>query len=217
MIFNTEIIRFNYIMEGLRKVLVINGCSQGKQSHPAPARDFYTGQLFRMVRKFSELHEFAQRILSGKYGLLTMDDLVYTYNLKIKTKADVKRVQDKCLYRLVELHKAYDTIIVILGKKYREVISPILDSKCLILFDKRGIFGYYSLIARLNQLPTSQVLDELSRFRAIECLHAKVERDLPRRCYFCHHKSKTKCTWNLESQTQIHNHIQIKTTSEGEL
>ncbi len=139
-------------MEGLHKVLVINSCSQGKQPQPAPAREFYTGQLFHMVRKFSELHGFEQRILSGKYGLLTLDDLVDPYDLKITTKADIKRVQEKCLYRLVELHKTYDTIIIILGKKYRDVISPIIDSKCLVVFDKKGIFAYYSLIAYLNQI-----------------------------------------------------------------
>ena len=170
-----------------------------------------------MIRKFSELHGFDQKIVSGKYGLLTMDDLVIPYDMKISTKADVKRVQDKCLYRLVELHKAYDTIIVILGKKYREVISPILDSKCLILFDKRGIFGYYSLIAKLNQLPTSQILNELSRFRAIECLHIKVDEYLPRTCYFCQFQNKNKCDWNSESQlNKTHIPIQIKQTSEGE-
>jgi len=222
MVFNTEIFRFNYIMEGLRKVLVINGCSQNKLPQPAPARDFYTGQLFRMVRKFSELHEFDQRILSGKYGLVTMNDLVDPYDLKISTKADIKRVRDKCLYRLVELHKAYDTIIVILGKKYREVISPILDSKCLVAIDKKGIFGYYTLIAKLNQTSRLQALEELSRFRAVECLHCKVGSDLPRTCYFCHFQNKNKCIWNSEPQLQTqksHPFIptKIKTFSEGEL
>ena len=204
-------------MEGLHKVLVINGCSQSKLSHPAPARDFYTGQLFRMVRKFSELHEFDQRILSGKYGLLTLKDLVDPYDLKISTKADIKRVQDKCLYRLVELHKAYDTIIVILGKKYREVISPILDSKCLILFDKKGIFGYYTLISKFYDLSTLQVLEELSKFRAIECLHAKVEEKLPQTCYFCQLQNKNKCDWNSDSQfDKIQVPTQIETISEGD-
>ena len=144
-------------MEGLGKTLVINGCSQGKQPHPAPAREFYIGQLFRMVRKFSELHGFDQRILSGKYGLLTMGDLVDPYDMKISTRTDIKRVQEKCLYRLIELYKTYDTIIILLGKRYREVISPILDAKCLVIFDKKGIFGYYSLIAKLSQLSRPQV------------------------------------------------------------
>ena len=215
--FNTEIIRFNYIMEGLRKVLVINGCSQSKLSHPAPAREFYTGQLFRMVRKFSELHGFEQRIVSGKYGLLTLNDLVDPYDLKISTKADIKRVQDKCLYRLVELHKAYDSIIVILGKKYREVISPILDSKCLVVFDRKGIFGYYSLIAYLNQITRPQVLEDLSKFRVAGCLHCKGDSDLPRTCHFCYFQSKNKCSWNYElQQVQEINPTKLRITSEGE-
>jgi len=206
-------------MEGLRKTLVINGCSQGKLSQPAPAREFYTGQLFRMVRKFSELHKFDQRIVSGKYGLLTMDDLVDPYDMRIRTKADVKRVQDKCLYRLVELHKAYDTIIVILGKKYREVISPILDSKCHVIFSKKGIFAYYTLLAQLNQTSRTQALKDLSKFRVAECAYSEVENDLPRTCFFCHSRSKNNCDWNFESQThKLQSRIptHIKTTSEEE-
>ncbi len=204
-------------MEGLHKVLVINGCSQGKQPHPAPAREFYTGQLFRMMKKFSELHGFEQRILSGKYGLLTLDALVDPYDLKITTKADIKRVQDKCLYRLVGLHKAYDTIIVVLGEKYREVISPIIDSKCLVVFDKKGIFAYYSLIAYLNKMSRPQSLETLSKFRVVECLHCKVEPDQPRTCYFCHFQNKSKCSWNYElQQVQQINPTKVKATNEGE-
>jgi len=175
-------------MEGLSKVLVISGCSQGKLPHPAPAREFYTGQLFRMVRKFSELHGFDQRIVSGKYGLLSMDDLVDPYDMKITTKADVKRVQEKCLYSLVALHQIYDTIIVILGKKYREVISPIVDSKCLVVFNKKGLFSYYSLLAKLNQMSRDRVLEELANFRVVECDHCEIEDDFPRICYFCSYR-----------------------------
>ncbi len=203
-------------MEGLHKVLVINGCSQSKLPQPAQAREFYTGQLFRMVKKFSKIHGFEQRILSGKYGLLTLNDLVDPYDLKITTKADIKRVQDKCLYQLVELHKAYDSIIVILGKKYREVISPILDSKCLI--NKKGLFGSYTLISKLYDLSTLQVLEMLSQFRAIECLHAKVEEELPQTCYFCQFQNENKCEWTLQSQLNENRApTQIKTISEGEL
>ena len=171
-------------MEGLDKILVINGCSQGKLSHPAPAREFYTGQLFRMVRKFAELHNFDQRIVSGKYGLLTMDNLVDPYDMKITTKADVNRVQGRCLYSLVTLHQKYDTIIVVLGQKYREVISPIIDSKCLVVFDKKGIFGYYSLFAKLNQMSRGQAIEELYKFRAKECKHCEIEDNSPHTCYF---------------------------------
>ena len=204
-------------MEVLRKVLVINGCSQSKLPQPAPAKEFYTGQLFRMVKKFSEIHGFEQRILSGKYGLLNMNDLVDPYDLKISTKADIKRVQDKCLYRLVELHKTYDTIIIVLGKKYREVISPIIDSKCLVAFNKKGIFGYYTLISKLYDLSTLQVLEKLSKFRAIECFHAKAEENLPRTCYFCQSQSKNKCEWNLDSLfDKIQVPTQIETISEGD-
>lgn len=205
-------------MEGLRKALVINGCSQGKQSQSAPAGEFYTGQLFRMLRKFSELHGFEQRILSGKYGLLTLDDLVDPYDMKISTKADIKRVQKKCLYQLIGLHKTYDTIIIVLGKKYRDVISPILDAKCLVIYSKKGIFGYYTLISHLNQLSRTQALENLSKFRIIECIHSMIEEGLPNTCYFCHYQNENKCAWTLESQLhQIHTPIQTKTANEVEL
>lgn len=202
-------------MEGLGKILVINGCSQGKVSHPAPAREFYTGQLFRMVKRFAEQHNFDQRIVSGKYGLLTFDDLVEPYDMKITTRADVNRVQEKCLYSLVALHREYDAIIVVLGKKYREVISPILDSKCLVVFDSKGIFGYYSLFAKYNQMTRDQVLEELKKFRISECSHCEIEDDLPRTCYFCSYRDSTKCSLDIEHPKV--SPLDQKITSEGEL
>ncbi len=202
-------------MEGLGKVLVINGCSQSKLPHPAPAREFYTGQLFRMVRKFSELHGFTQKIVSGKYGLLSMVDLVDPYDMKITTKADVNRVQEKCLYSLVSLHRTYDTIIVRLGGKYREVISPIIDSKCLVIFEKKGLFAYYSLFAKLNKMSRDQALEELSRFRVSECKHCEIEDNLPHTCYFCSYRDSDKCSLDIDFQPLTP--IQQKTTSEGQL
>ena len=52
-----------------------------------------------------------------------------------------------------------------LGKKYLEVIEPLIDNKCLILYDRRGIGGYLSLISKYNKLPKNQLLKELEKFR----------------------------------------------------
>ena len=162
-----------------------------------------------------ENYSFTQKILSGKYGLLSLDDLVDPYDAKITTKADVKRVQNKCLYRLVELHKTYDAIIVVLGKKYREVISPILDSKCLVVFKKKGLFAYYTLFAQYNQKPTDHMLKELEKFRIAECYHFKVEGNAPHTCYFCSFRGEKKCQWSFEFP--LFTPTQQKTTSEEEL
>ena len=52
-----------------------------------------------------------------------------------------------------------------MGKNYREVVEPLFNDKFIIIYDKRGIGGYLSLISRFNKLHTDQLLNELEKFR----------------------------------------------------
>lgn len=74
--------------------------------------------------------------------------------------------------------------------------------------------------AQLNQMSRSQALEDLSKFRVVECLHCNVDESLPKTCYFCQFRSENKCSWNLKPQSQKFqtlNPIQIFTTSEEKL
>ena len=146
--------------------MIIAGCSKKKLNHAAPAMELNQGQLFRSIKKLAQSHDFDLKILSGKHGLLDSHQIINPYNQEIKTKKDILRVRRIITSRLIEIHEDHDLIIVILGKKYLEVIEPLIDNKFLILYDKRGIGGYLSLLSQYNKLPKKQLLKELEQFRA---------------------------------------------------
>jgi len=62
------------------RVLFIVGCSKKKLSNCAPAKDFYQGQLFKMVKKLVTQNNFDYRTLSGKLGLLGPEEMVTPYD-----------------------------------------------------------------------------------------------------------------------------------------
>ena len=63
--------------------LALIGCSKSKLSTPARARDLYTGSLFTKSLRYAELTCDATAILSAKYGLVQLDDVIHPYNAKI--------------------------------------------------------------------------------------------------------------------------------------
>ena len=153
------------MIESSKKIVEIAGCSQKKLSHAAPAMELNQGQLFKAIKKLALSNHFELKILSGKHGLLDADQIIEPYNLKITTTNDVLRVRRMVSSKLMKIHAQNDLIIVILGKKYLEVIEPLIDTKFIIIQDKRGIGGYLSLLSHFSKLPKNQLLDELEKFR----------------------------------------------------
>jgi len=149
----------------IMKILVLTGCSQRKLCYPAPAIELNQGQLFRGIKKLARSNNFDLKILSGKYGLLDSNEIISPYNQKISTKKDILRIRRKSFPKLFRAIERYDLIIVIMGKNYREVIEPVFNDKFIVIYDKRGIGGYLSLISRFNKLHTTQLLKELEKFR----------------------------------------------------
>ena len=147
------------------KILVLAGCSQKKLNYPAPAIKLNQGQLFRGIKKLSISNNFDLKILSGRYGLLDSNEIISPYNQKIRTKKDILRIRRKIFPKMLKTIERYDLIIVIMGKNYREVIEPLFNDKFIVIYDKRGIGGYLSLISWFNKLHTNQLLKELEKFR----------------------------------------------------
>lgn len=55
-------------------------CGKGKLDHPAPARDLYTGQLFRFARAYCEREYDTWWVLSAKHGLVHPDAVIAPYD-----------------------------------------------------------------------------------------------------------------------------------------
>jgi hypothetical protein len=67
-------------------MLIAISCGRAKETRPAPARELYTGALFRMQLKWAE--SIAEPgdcivILSARYGFVLPDQIVEPYNVKM--------------------------------------------------------------------------------------------------------------------------------------
>lgn len=68
--------------------LAIIGCGAAKRDHAAPARDLYTGGLFRAARQHVEARGLPWLILSALHGLVEPDAVLAPYDV---TMAQTKR------------------------------------------------------------------------------------------------------------------------------
>lgn len=100
-----------------RADIVLVGCAKSKLSHAAPAKDLYTSPLFRTERAYAEATGGRWFILSAQHGLVTPDEVLEPYDLRLATtqasyRQDwgarvVKQLQDACgplAGKTVEVH-----------------------------------------------------------------------------------------------------------------
>lgn len=101
-------------------------CSKSKLNTEAPARDLYTGQLFRKAVSWAERHDLQWFVVSALHGLLTPDHTVAPYNYTIKDKR--RREREQWAHQLVagELTRyasKHSHAILILPELYRRFIE----------------------------------------------------------------------------------------------
>ncbi len=135
-----------------QKVLVITGCTKGKMAYNeslrVPAKKMYQGRLFKATRSYCESMGFDYVIISAKYGLILPDDIIGGYEKALRTKEDVKNIQSQVEERLRPLLKDYERIVVIAGKKYREVLQDLWDDRFMTIKSK----GYGDLCSIIKKL-----------------------------------------------------------------
>lgn len=52
--------------------MIVIGCGKAKLDRAAPARELYTGSLFRMARRYAVASKRPWVILSGAHGIIAM-------------------------------------------------------------------------------------------------------------------------------------------------
>jgi hypothetical protein len=145
------------------KVLVITGCTKEKLAYNdslrVPAKKMYHGRLFKTVRNYCEAKGFDYVIISAKYGLILPDDIIGGYEKVLRTKEDVKNIQPQVEEKLRPLLKNYERIIVVAGKKYREVLQNLWDDRFLAIKSK----GYGDLCSIVEKaIPKEKSLLEFT-------------------------------------------------------
>lgn len=68
----------------MQSSIVVIPCCGPKLSYPAPARDIYTGTMFRKALALADRCDADLYIFSAKYGLLRPDTVIAPYNLTME-------------------------------------------------------------------------------------------------------------------------------------
>lgn len=144
------------------KILVITGCTAKKLSFGAPAKNLYQGVLFKKIKKLVDYNQLDFMILSAKYGLIHANEIIEPYNKTLKSKSDILELRKMVIPKLKVIELNYDLIIIIMGKKYRDVLSPLFnDNKYKMVYDERGIGGLTSKINEYLKYPLNKMLNDL--------------------------------------------------------
>lgn len=113
----------------MNKIVPIS-CVKSKLKSPAKAKDLYTSTLFQFNLQYAhQLKPDAIYVLSAKYGLLDLDQMIAPYEMTLNTMTEAKK---KSWSRMVldALHKKAnlksDLFVILAGMNYRKYLLPEL-------------------------------------------------------------------------------------------
>ena len=114
------------------KTIVLISCVSQKLSHAAAAEFLYTSPLFRLNLSYAKkLQPDAIYILSAKYGLIGLDQLIDPYDVTLNdmSRAEAREWAQRVLGQLrLRSDLANDHFIFLAGDRYRRDLLPHLQS-----------------------------------------------------------------------------------------
>lgn len=122
-------------------MIYIIACGKEKSHHPIKARQMYTGSYFKSCLKYAESQSSDNiYILSAKYGLIELDEIIEPYDMLI-TDNDAVSV-NYVRYQAINDNLLRKDITMLGGKKYVSFVSKIWESVNHPL--KGGLFAQIS-------------------------------------------------------------------------
>lgn len=113
------------------KTIALVACVKNKLDHPAKASEMYIGDDFKSWMEYAQSQADLIFIVSGKYGLLELDDIITPYDVNLNNatiderKEWSKKVVNK-LSNFCELKK--DRFILLTNPSYYEFILPEISN-----------------------------------------------------------------------------------------
>ena len=108
--------------------IVLISCVSKKLSNPVKASDLYVSSLFKKNLAYAKkINPDKIYILSAKYGLLSLDQVISPYNVTLNTmkNIEIKKWSEKVLVDLKKVaNLETDEIIFLAGIKYRKYLIP---------------------------------------------------------------------------------------------
>jgi cytoplasmic iron level regulating protein YaaA (DUF328/UPF0246 family) len=123
-----------------------------------PAKKLYQGTLFKKVKTFCEIKGYEYKIISANYGLVDPNDEIQKYDKVLKNKRDIEAIKPLVEQDLKKILNNYDTILIIAGKNYREVLSNLINERFVIL-KSRGIGDLVHIVSSAI-LPKNKTIDD---------------------------------------------------------
>lgn len=116
-------------------------CVSKKLNYKAKAKELYISDLFKKSLAYSTKNYDKTFILSAKYGLLGINDIIEPYNLTLNDfkEADKKRWSFKVYNQIINRIDINDNIYWHCGINYRKYIIRILPNKQFIPLKGLGI------------------------------------------------------------------------------
>lgn len=134
-----------------KKVLILTSCTKNKlgydDSISSNAEDMYQGTIFKKVKIYAETMNFDYRIISAEHGLLHPTDPINGYNKRLKTIADVNEIRLGVEEKLLDQIGPYETIVVIAGEKYRQVLLNLFSDERFVFVKARGIGDMVKIVS----------------------------------------------------------------------
>jgi len=107
--------------------LVLVGCGKAKRPTPCAAKDLYIGNLFAAQLTLAKHYSADVFILSAKYGLLRLHDIVAPYELKLTDLPRAERAAwAERVAREVDAMIEDTTTVTILASEAYAAIGPLL-------------------------------------------------------------------------------------------
>jgi cytoplasmic iron level regulating protein YaaA (DUF328/UPF0246 family) len=110
------------------KTLALVSCGKNKLDHKAPAKELYTGDLFKKARAYVERTCNDWMILSAKHHLVDPEESLDPYELTLNglPKALLQTWSQK-IHEQIKQNWSTDTVIhIYAGRDYRKFLEPLL-------------------------------------------------------------------------------------------
>lgn len=132
-------------------MLLVIPCGGKKADHPCPAREMYTGPYFRACLGYALAYPTRVKtlILSAKYGLVGLKDVIEPYNLTLGEKGCVTAQDVKQGAREYGVLKGVG-VIALGGKRYTDLCRAVWPN-CLTPLKGVGGIGYQLQWLKENQ------------------------------------------------------------------
>ena len=106
------------------KIAVIIPCSKTKRKGQLKAIHKYSGRIYKHVLRMQKDYKFDIFIYSAKYGIISENTIIDDYNETFQNMSKKERIKKAELlettYRIKEISKQYDKVIVSVGSSYME-------------------------------------------------------------------------------------------------